>query len=220
VFRTIATAGAWLAIGCAGFPTTSGEPAANPAPQAAARVATPAQAARLQRVMVPLLRAMDSPLPIDRVSVGIMNDPDINAANAGGGQFFVTSGLLQRANDDQLRAVLAHEIAHEDLNHVAAAQVLAAGVNAGVALLDQIFPGTGQVTPIAGELVARKYSRDDEFAADRHGVDLLGRAGLRKELMIEGLLWLVQVSGDSGGGFFATHPGSQERIAALRERDR
>jgi predicted Zn-dependent protease len=68
--------------------------------------------------------------------------------------------------------------------------------------------------------VARKYSRDDEFAADRHGVDLLGRAGLRKELMIEGLLWLVQVSGDSGGGFFATHPGSQERIAALRERDR
>ena len=132
------------------------------------------------------------------------------------GRFFVTSGLLTRASDDHLRAVLAHEIAHEDLNHVAKAQVLAAGLNIGAALIDQIFPGTGQFIPIAGELVARKYSRDEEFAADAHGVELLERAGLRKQLMIEGLTWLMQVSGDSGGGFFATHPGTVERIAALR----
>ncbi len=216
VVGTIAAIGGWLAIGCVGFPTTGSGPAPSPAPATAATVATPVQAARLQLVMVPLLRVMNSPLPIDQVSVGIMNDPEINAASAGGGRFFVTTGLLLRASDDHLRAVLAHEIAHEDLNHAAKAQVLAAGVNAGVALLDQIFPGTGQIAPIAGELVARKYSRDEEFAADRHAVELLARAGLRKELMVEGLLWLVQVSGDSGGGFFATHPDSQDRIAALR----
>jgi predicted Zn-dependent protease len=94
--------------------------------------------------------------------------------------------------------------------------VLAAGLGIGAALIDQIFPGTGQVVPIAGELVARKYSRDEEFAADRHGVELLERAGHRKEVMIDGLTWLMQVSGDSGGGFFSTHPGTQDRIAALR----
>ena len=68
----------------------------------------------------------------------------------------------------------------------------------------------------AGELVVRKYSRDEEFAADRHGVVLLERAGHRKEVMIDGLTWLMQVSGDSGGGFFSTHPGTVERIDALR----
>ena len=203
-------------IGCVGFPTTRSEPASRPAPQTTASVATPVQAARLQRVMVPLLKVMDHPLRVDQVSVGLMKDPQINAANAGGGRFFVTTGLLARANDDQLRAVLAHEIAHEDLDHVAKAQVLAAGLGIGAALIDQIFPGTGQVVPIAGEIVARKYSRDEEFAADRHGVELLERAGYRKELMIDGLTWLMQVSGDSGGGFFSTHPGTVERIAALR----
>lgn len=101
--------------------------------------------------------------------------------------------------------MLAHEIAHEDLDHVAKAQVLAAGIGIGAALIDQIFPGTGQVVPIAGELVTRKYSRDEEFAADRHGVELLELAG-----------HLMRVSGDSGGGFFSTHPGTTERIAALR----
>jgi len=203
-------------IGCVGFPTTRSEPASSPAPPAATSVATPAQAARLKQVMVPLLSVMDHPIQLDQVSVGLMKDPQINAANAGGGRFFVTTGLLERANDEHLRAVLAHEIAHEDLDHVAKAQVLAAGLGIGAALIDQIFPGTGQVVPIAGELVARKYSRDEEFAADRHGVDLLERAGYRKEVMIEGLTWLMQASGDSGGGFFSTHPGTVERIDALR----
>jgi putative metalloprotease len=203
-------------IGCVGFPPTGSEPASRPAPSPTTSVATPAQAARLKRVMVPLLNAMDHPVELDQVSVGIMNDPQINAANAGGGQFFVTTGLLERANDDRLRAVLAHEIAHDDLNHVAKAQVLAAGLGVGAALIDQIFPGTGQIVPIAGELVARKYSREEEFAADRHGVALLERAGHRKEVMIDGLTWLMQVSGDSGGGFFSTHPGTADRIAALR----
>ena len=205
-------------FGCAGLglPTTGSEPASRPAPTSSASVATPAQTARLQRVMVPLLRVMDNPVALEEVSVGIMKDPQINAANAGGGQFFVTTGLLEKANDDRLRAVLAHEIAHDDLNHVARAQMLAAGLGIGAAVLEQIFPGTGQVVPIAGELVARKYSRDEEFAADRHGVELLKRAGHSKQVMIDGLTWLMQISGDSGGGFFSTHPGTEDRIARLR----
>ena len=205
-------------LGCVALPPTSGEPARRPASSTTTTVskATPAQAARLQRVMVPLLKAMDDPVQLDQVSVGIMKDPQINAANAGGGRFFVTTGLLERANDDRLRAVLAHEIAHEDLNHVAKAQVLAAGLGLGAVLIDQVFPGTGQIAPIAGELVFRGYTRNEEFAADRHGVEILERAGYSKNLMIDGLTWLMQVSGDSGGGFFSTHPGTVERIAALR----
>jgi len=205
---------ALLAAGtaCAG-PTASGPP---PSSTTTTRV-DPAQAARLQRIMVPLIRVMDHPMPLDQVKVGIMDDPQINAANAGGDQFFVTTGLLQKANDDRLRAVLAHELSHQDLNHVAKAQVLGAGLGIGAAILDQIFPGTGAITPLAGRLVTSQYGRSEEYAADAQGVVLLRRAGYPKDMMIDTLTWLMQVSGPGSGGFFATHPGTADRIEAVRK---
>ena len=219
-----AAVGCALTLGCMNLPgTTTGRQEPSPPRESGqtgstpAVAATPKQAERLRRVMVPLLAAMDHPLSVEQVSVGILDSSEINAANAGGGRFFVTTGLLARANDDRLRAVLAHEISHEDLNHVAKAQVLGAGLGIGVAILEQVFPGSGAITPYAGELVARKYSRDEEFAADRQAVVLLQRAGYSKELMIDALTWLMQESGSGGGGFFETHPGTADRITALRE---
>src|SRR5574341_2049608 len=66
-------------------------------------------AERLRRVMVPLMRSMDHPCRLDQARVGIVNQNEINAANAGNCEFYVTMGLLRRADDDQLRGVLAHE---------------------------------------------------------------------------------------------------------------
>ena len=167
-------------------------------------------------LMVPLIKAMNKPKPLNEVRVGIMDDPQINAANGGGGEFYVTTGLLEKANDDRLQAVLAHEVAHDDLGHVAKAQVLGTGLNIGIVLLDQLFPGSGSITPIAGQLIARGYSRNEEYAADRHGVELLRRVGKPKEAMIDTLSWLMQTSGGSEGGFFA-HPATGDRIEALRD---
>lgn len=195
-----------------GSPTSSG----GGAPRPSATKLDPAQAERLQRVMVPLLKGMNKPLQPSQVKVGIMDDPTINAANAGGGQFLVTTGLLQKASDDQLRGVLAHELAHDDLNHVAKAQTLGAGLNIGAIILDQIIPGSGAITPIAGQLLARGYSRKEEYEADRHGTEILVRAGYSKQIMIDTLSWLMQTTGGSKGGFLATHPGTADRIEALR----
>lgn len=177
----------------------------------------PRQAARLQRIMLPLLRAMNNPSPLSEIKVGIIDDADINAANAGGGEFYVTTGLLAKANDEQLRGVLAHEIAHDDLGHVASAQVLGTGLNLGVILLEQFIPGSSALTPIAGTLIARGYGRSEEYAADSHGVEILRRAGYSKETMIGTLTWLLRASGNGGGGgFLATHPATEDRIDALR----
>ena len=176
----------------------------------------PAQAERLKRVMVPLIQAMDKPRRLSQVKVGIVDDPQINAASAGQGEFYVTTGLLQKAGDDQLMAVLAHEVAHDDLGHVAKAQALGAGIGIGAVILDQIFPGSGQIAPIAGTLITRSYSRKEEYQADAHGVTLLKRVGQPKEVMINTLAWLMQSEGASGGGFFATHPATGDRIEALR----
>jgi putative metalloprotease len=205
---------------CVGPTTSKPAPPSSDAGRTASKSTTrvdPAQAARLQRIMVPLIRVMDNPMPLDQVKVGIIDDQQINAANAGGDQFFVTTGLLQKANDERLRAVLAHELSHQDLNHVAKAQVLAAGLGIGAAILDQIFPGTGAITPLAGQLVTSQYSRSEEYAADAHGVVLLRRAGYPKAMMIDTLTWLLQVSGPESGGFFVTHPGTADRIDAVRK---
>ena len=89
---------ALLLAACAG-PTSSSSPSPSPrtdasAPKTSAQALDPAQAERLQRVWTPLLKAMDHPLQPNRVKVGLMDDPHINAANAGNGQFLVTTGLL------------------------------------------------------------------------------------------------------------------------------
>lgn len=188
----------------------------SPAPAASTRPVDPRDAERLQRAMVPLIRAMDNPKSLSGVKVGIMDDPRINAANAGGGEFYVTRGLLEKANDEHLLGVLAHEVAHEDLHHVAKAQTLGAGLNIGMVILDQIIPGSGALTPIAGQLISRGYSRREEYQADAHGAELLRRIGYSKQAMIDTLQWLIQTEGTSSGGFFSTHPATADRIEALR----
>jgi predicted Zn-dependent protease len=202
-------------------PHTQGAVRAPAASQASGEPSTraldPRQAQRLQRLMAPLVRAMNHPRPLDQVKLGITDDSHINAASGGGGAFFVTTGLLQKATDAQLVGVLAHELAHDDLGHVAKAQVLGVGLSLGMVILDKIIPGSGALTPIAGNLVARAYSRKEEYAADRHGVDILTRAGYPAHTMIDTLTWLMQIEGGNGGGFFATHPATADRIQALRD---
>lgn len=221
-----------LAAGCAaallGGCAISSSPSASPptAPDASrpraerpartTRTVDPAQAERLQRLMVPLVKVMNTPRATSQVKVGIIDDPSVNAANAGGGEFYVTTGLLEKASDDHLLAVLAHEVAHDDLGHVAKAKVLGTGINIGTIILDQIIPGSGAIAPIAGELLFRGYTRQEEYAADAHGARLLERVGRDRQLMIDTLTWLVQTTGGSGGGFLATHPATGDRIEALR----
>ena len=213
---------AWMLGGCA-IETSQGPPS-SPGPTAGRQSAPserpldPGQAERLKTVMTPLLQKMDHPIPPNQVRIGLMDDPHINAANAGGGEFFVTTGLLQKANDEHLAGVLAHEIAHADLGHVTKLQTIGAGVNIATILLDALGVPGAQLAPLAGELlVARPYSRDAEYAADRHGAELLSRTGRDgKRIMGDTLTWLMQTEGASGGGFFATHPATEDRVQRVR----
>jgi Zn-dependent protease with chaperone function len=218
-----ALAAAALVGGCAieTAPTTPGRTSetTRPAPPASSgKTVDAAQVARIKKTMIPLLQVMNTPRSPSQVKVGIVDDPSINAANAGNGEFYVTTGLLGQASDDQLLAVMAHEVAHEDLGHVAKAQALGTGLSIGAVILDQLIPGVGQVAPVAGALIQNKYSRSEEYAADRHGVELLQRLGRNKDVMINTLAWLQSTEGGSGGGgFFSTHPATGDRIEVLRK---
>jgi len=174
--------------------STASRPPSSPPP----RPVDGAQAQRLQR------------------GIGIMDDPHINAASAGGGEFYVTRGLLEKANDQHLAGVLAHELAHDDLRHVAKAQALGTGLTIGMVLLDQIIPGSGAVAAIPGKILMNRYTQSEEYAADRHGTEILQKAGMSPAIMADTLTWLMQTEGSSSGGFFSTHPATTDRIEALR----
>ena len=208
---------ACIAVGPAPSRRAPREEYSAPSPAYSSRRVDSLDAERLRRVMVPLLQAMDRPCRVDQVRVGIINQSEINAANAGSCEFYVTAGLLHRANDNQLRGVLAHEVAHQDLGHVAKAQVLGAGINILAAGLQQLFPGAATVAPIAGELVARGYGRTEEYAADKHAVEILQRVGYGKDTMLDALTWIRRsAGGGGGGGFLSTHPALDDRIATIQ----
>jgi len=195
--------------------SSGGNPTAS-APRSTARI-DPAQAERLKRVMLPLLQAADNKRPLNQVKVAIVEDDRVNAGSAGDGQFLVTTGLLRKANDQHLAGVLAHEVAHDDLGHVAKQQRVQTGVAIGMVILDQFIPGSGQLAPVAGTLISRAYGRQEEYQADAHAVEILKRAGHSPKVMEETLTWLLQTEGGSEGGFFSTHPATDDRIAALRK---
>jgi putative metalloprotease len=224
--RGFASAVPWtlaaLLVGCAGVssspsgsPPTTGSPSR---PAASTRPIDPAHAQRLQQVMIPLIKAMNRPMPLNSVRIAFLDDSHVNAANAGNNQFMFTRGLLEKANDDQLRGVIAHELAHQDLGHVAKTQTLGTGLNVGVAILEQLLPGSSAITPLAGQLIINRYTQKEEYAADLHGAAILQKAGYPgRDVMAGTLTWLMQTEGGSGGGFFASHPGTADRIQALRK---
>lgn len=220
-YALVAASAAWLGA-CAVDGGQGGSPQPSPQPSASAeapRTATldPAQAKRLQAIMGPLIQNMNRPIPAGQVKMTVLDDDEINAANGGGGDFYITTGLLKRGSDDQIRAVMAHEVAHADLNHVAKLGAVSTGVGIGFSLLDQLFPGSSALAPVAGQLIVNSYSRSEENAADAHGVEILNRSGHQgKVLMVNMLTWLAQGSGGGGGGFFATHPATGDRIQSVQ----
>lgn len=213
-----------LTAGCA-LPVSDSKPSSGgssgggsttaSAPPSTAKV-DPAQVERLKRVMVPLIQSADNKRPLNQIKVGLIEDDRVNAGSGGSGQYIVTTGLLRKANDQQLAGVLAHEVAHDDLGHVAKQQTLQTGLAIGMVILDQIVPGSGQITPVAGTLIARAYGRREEYQADAHGAEILKRAGYSPKVMEQTLTWLMTTEGGSEGGFFATHPATDDRIAELR----
>lgn len=212
----LALAGLIFFTGCASGPSADTRQGGRS--QAGTHRIDARQAQRLQDIMRPLVENMDHPIPLNKVKITLLQDDSINAANAGGGDFYVTTGFLERANEEEMRGVLAHEVAHADLGHVAKAKALGTGLNIGMFLLDQVLPGSGYLTPLVADFgVMRPFSRREEYAADAHGVEILNRAGYNgPQVMADTLSWLLSETGPSGG-FLETHPGTSDRIQRVRQ---
>ena len=157
----------------------------------------------------------------------MISDKAVNAWCMPGGKIAVYTGLIDQLDvtDDELAAVMGHEIAHALREHgrEKAGQSAGMGVAAAVGglLIGSYFgidPDLGQsALSTIGELAyMRPNSRGMEQEADRIGVELAARAGYDPNAAIS--LWQKMAKVSDGGvpQWLSTHPSHDSRIADLR----
>lgn len=156
----------------------------------------------------------------------VVNTDVANAFALPGGIIYVNRGIIERATQmNELAGVMAHEIEHVVRRHSVKQMEQMQGASVGVALactLTAVCNNQAAATAInvGGSAVFAKFSRDDERQADEGGFQELLRAGINPEGMMtffEKLL--AEEQKDSGGqsiSWFATHPGTQDRVADIR----
>jgi Zn-dependent protease with chaperone function len=133
----------------------------------------------------------------------------------------VTRGLLALTeSEDEVAAIVAHELAHLTLGHVAGgsrAERLLWRATAGVLLPIGLVPGVGTVMGGFVHGIRNRLGRANERAADRLGVCYAAAAGYRPEAALVVLQRIEAVSPRRPvlGGFFDTHPPYAERRATV-----
>lgn len=173
-------------------------------------------------------RDSDRPSPIAGWHFVIVDDDTINAFAASGGFILVNKGLIKAAkNEDELAAVLAHEVAHTVRGHALGSikKARMAGVYKemldSTVQLDEAQLGSltkafeGAMDDMIDSMVVKGYSRDTEFEADRIGMKIMADAGYDPNAFISLLRSLEKKQGAHAGGFSSTHPSPADRIAKL-----
>ena len=161
--------------------------------------------------------AKDSPYQFDFHLLA--DDKTVNAFALPGGQIFITMGLFKRLKtEDQIAAVLAHEIGHV-INRHGAEHLAKQELTQGIIQATDIATGDpGMLQRFIGSMVNMKYGREDELESDRYGVKYLIDAGYKPEAMIDVMTILKDASGSSSRPeFMSTHPSPDNRIEKIKE---
>jgi predicted Zn-dependent protease len=153
--------------------------------------------------------------------VNVLTAAEVNAWCMPGGKIAVYTGLIEKlqATDDELAAVIGHEIAHALREHARERASEQAVAGLGISILSAVT-GVGSLGQRGMEyaymgLLGLPNSRNHEVEADRIGVELAARAGYDPRAAIT--LW--QKMGQAGGSetpkFLSTHPSRQDRLDDL-----
>lgn len=185
----------------------------------------PRWAAAVQRVGKAIAEAANE--PSYQWEFACFANEQANAFCLPGGKIAVYDGIFQyMANDAELAAVVAHEVAHATARHggerMTQAMAVSAGALAlGVALQDQDREARERWLLAYGGIstvgLLLPYSRVHEYEADRIGLMYMARAGYHPEAAVH--FWEKFSEGKGGGSisdFLSTHPADAKRIAELR----
>jgi predicted Zn-dependent protease len=173
----------------------------------------------------------DKPTTFGGYHFALLDSPEINAFACPGGTILITRGMLDSVkSEDELAAVLAHEIGHIiHRDGIAAIQssrwseaLMVIGSSAAkefgprdTAKLVSLFEGS--IDDVFKTLVVNGYGRDQEKAADAAALGYLAAAGYDPQGLTGYLKRLEQAGKGSKGGILATHPGTDERLEHLRQ---
>jgi TonB family protein len=141
-----------------------------------------------------------------------------NAFALPGGILVISDELVDLANDDELAAVLAHEIAHWQLRH--GAQTVFRG-SAALLIVSTVTGDLSTLTSFTASfpvlLLQRGYSREFEQEADTYAVAALKQAGIDPRSLATILTKLERARPDEGAdySYLSTHPSTSDRARKI-----
>ena len=145
---------------------------------------------------------------------------EINAFAMPDGTVRVYSGLMDVMHDDELVAVIGHEIGHIKYEHslsqfktaymTTAARQAATAVGGKAAQL-----AASEYADMGAEFMSAQFSQKDELQSDLYGIEILCQQKMDPFAAMRAQEVLLKHSGN-GGGLFSSHPSSAERINQAR----
>lgn len=148
-------------------------------------------------------------------------DKEINAFAMPDGTVRVYSGLMDVMKDDELMAVIGHEVAHIKYEHTlgqfksayltAAARQAASAAGGTIGAL-----ASSDYAELGSQFLGAQFSQKDELQADVYGVEVLCQQGMDPYAAMRAQQILMQKSGN-GGGLFSSHPATDKRIELVRD---
>lgn len=161
--------------------------------------------------------------------VNVQESKDVNAYCMPGGKIMVYTGLIEKLNatDDELAAVMGHEIAHalrehgrERMSEAYAEQIGLLGLGILLSTNESTKKNAGPLVQAAAVATAvaltLPHSREHEREGDRIGLELAARAGYDPSAAIT--LWqkMAKEGGQKPPEFLSTHPADESRIADMQ----
>jgi M48 family peptidase len=158
----------------------------------------------------------------------VIRSDELNAWAMPGGKMAVYSGLVEKLNltDDELAAVIGHEMTHALREHSKAQMgqelITGLGMQIGGSLLAQNTDIDPEMLQTGGALlseygISKPFSRQHETEADIGGLMLMAQAGYNPQAAIS--VWQKMAQAGSSGmpSFLSTHPSGADRIQVLQQ---
>ncbi len=154
--------------------------------------------------------------------INLIGSNQINAFCMPGGKIAFFTGILDRLKltDDEVAAVMGHEVAHALREHarerVAKSELTRLGVTIAAVLAGDAR--YADAFNLGGALLTLKFSRDDETEADAIGLELAARAGYDPRAGVT--LWQKMGAASKGAppDWLSTHPSGKNRIKDIERR--
>ncbi|KQY85677.1 peptidase M48 [Pelomonas sp. Root1444] len=153
--------------------------------------------------------------------VNLLGSPELNAFCMPGGKIAFYYGILEKLKleDDEVAAIMGHEVAHALREHARERVGKSTATNVVVELGSALL-GLGNLgryaAGLGAQLVNLRFSRDDESEADLVGIELAARAGYDPAAAVR--LWEKMMTASKGAPpqWLSTHPTNTTRIRDIQ----